>query len=49
MTWDFQFTSSLKVGVLQIFIALKYALHQPCLKPQTLGPMASTVTITPLR
>jgi hypothetical protein len=36
-----------KEGALQIFIALKTALPQPCLNPCPLGPVASTLTTTP--
>jgi hypothetical protein len=35
-----------KEGVLQIFISLKNPLPQPGSKPQHLGPMAGTLTIT---
>jgi hypothetical protein len=35
--------------MLQIFIALKNPSPQLCLNPQTFGPMASTLTITPLQ
>jgi hypothetical protein len=38
-----------KKGVLQIFIALKNPSPRPGLNPRTLGPMASTLTITPPR
>jgi hypothetical protein len=43
------FTSPPKEGVLQIFIALKSPSPPPGLNPRTLGPMASTLTITPPR
>jgi hypothetical protein len=43
------FTSPLTEGVLQIFIALIHTLLRPGLNPRTLGPMASTLTITPPR
>jgi hypothetical protein len=43
------FTSSPKEGMLWIFITLKNPSPQLGLKPQTLGPMASTLTITPSR
>jgi hypothetical protein len=48
MTWGLQlyFPSE---GMLQIFIALKNPLPWPGLNLKTLGPMASTLTITPLR
>jgi hypothetical protein len=35
--------------VLRIFIALKNPSPWPGLNPRTLGPMANTLTITPLR
>jgi hypothetical protein len=38
-----------KEGVLQIFIALKYPSSWPGSNPQTLGPVASTLTTTPPR
>jgi hypothetical protein len=40
-------TSTLKQGMLQIFIALKNRSPWLGLNPRTLGPMASTLTITP--
>jgi hypothetical protein len=43
------FTFHLKEGVLWIFITLKNPSPWPCLNPQTLGPVASTLTTTPLR
>jgi hypothetical protein len=43
------FTSHLKEGVLQIFIALKSHSPRPGLNPQPLGPVASTLTTTPPR
>jgi hypothetical protein len=38
-----------KEGVLQIFITLKNPLPRLDLNPQTLGPVASILTITPLK
>jgi hypothetical protein len=35
--------------MIQIFIALKIHRSKPDLNPQTLIPVASTITITPLR
>jgi hypothetical protein len=43
------FTSPPKEGVVQSFISLKIHLPWPGLNPQTLGPVASMLTITPLR
>jgi hypothetical protein len=43
------FTSPVKEGVLQIFIALKNTSLGRGLNPRTLGPVASTLTVTPLR
>jgi hypothetical protein len=43
------FTSPPNEGVLRIFISLKNPSPWPGLNLQTLGPMASTVTITPPR
>jgi hypothetical protein len=43
------FTSPLKEGMLQIFITLKNPSPQLGLNMWTLGPMAGTLTITPLR
>jgi hypothetical protein len=43
------FTSPPKEGVLRIFIALKNQSPRPGLNPRTLGPVASTLTITPPR
>jgi hypothetical protein len=40
------FTSSLKEGMLHIFIALKYLLPRPGLNLWTLGSVASVITIT---
>jgi hypothetical protein len=42
------FTSHPKEGVLRIFIALKNS-PRPGVNPQPLGPVASTLTTTPLR
>jgi hypothetical protein len=41
------FTFLPKEGALRIFIALKNPSPRPGLNPRTLGPMASTLTITP--
>jgi hypothetical protein len=41
------FTSYLKEGVLRIFIALKNPSSRLDLNPQSLGPMASTLTTIP--
>jgi hypothetical protein len=43
------FTSPPKEGVLRIFISLIYPSHSAVIDPRTLGPMESTLTITPLR
>jgi hypothetical protein len=43
------FTSHLKEGVLRIFIALKNPSPRLGLNPRPLGPVASTLTSTPLR
>jgi hypothetical protein len=43
------FTSHPKEGVLRILIALKNPSPRPGLNTRTLGPMASTLTITPPR
>jgi hypothetical protein len=43
------FTSRPKEGVLRTFIALKNPSPWPCLNPQPLGPVASTLTTTPPR
>jgi hypothetical protein len=43
------FTSPPKEGVQRIFIAIKIYLSRPRLIPRTLGPMASTLSITPPR
>jgi hypothetical protein len=40
------FTSAQKEGVLQVFVTLQSPSPRPDLNPQTLGPMASTLTIT---
>jgi hypothetical protein len=45
----FGFTSHLREGVLWIFIALKNPSPWPGLNPRPLGPVASTLTTTPLR
>jgi hypothetical protein len=42
------FTSHSKVGMLQIFIALKNPSPWPDLNPRPLGPVSRTITITPL-
>jgi hypothetical protein len=47
--WASGFTSPLKEGMLRIFVALKYPSPRLGLNPRTLGPVASTPTITPLR
>jgi hypothetical protein len=47
-TWAYGFTLP-KKGMLQIFIAYKNLAPWPDLNLQTLGPMASMLTITPLR
>jgi hypothetical protein len=44
-----RFTSHPKEGVLRIFIALKNPSPWPGSNPQTLGPVASTLTTTPGR
>jgi hypothetical protein len=41
------FISLPKEGLLGIFIAIKNPSPRPGLNPRTLGPMASTLTITP--
>jgi hypothetical protein len=43
------FTSSPNEGVLRMLIALKIPKLRPGLNPRTLGPMVSTLNITPLR
>jgi hypothetical protein len=43
------FTSPLKEGVLSFFIALKNPTPRPGLNPRTLSPMASILTIAPIR
>jgi hypothetical protein len=43
------FSSLLNKGMLQIFITLKNPLPQPGLNSQTLGPIASLLTISPPR
>jgi hypothetical protein len=43
------FTSPLKKGLLRIVIVLKNPSPRPGLNTRTLGPMASTLTITPPR
>jgi hypothetical protein len=43
------FTSALKEGVLRSIISLKNASPRPVLNSRTLGPVASTLTITPPR
>jgi hypothetical protein len=43
------FTSHPKEGVLRIFIALKNLSPRPGLNPRPLGPVATTLTITPPR
>jgi hypothetical protein len=43
------FISPLREGVLWIFVALKNPSPLPGLNPRTLGPIASTLTITPPR
>jgi hypothetical protein len=43
------FTYHMKEGVLRIFIALKNPSPWPGSNPQPLGPVASTLTITPPR
>jgi hypothetical protein len=40
------FTFPQKEGVLQVFVTLQSPLPRPDLNPQTLGPLASTLTIT---
>jgi hypothetical protein len=45
----FDVTSHLKEGVLQIFIALKNPSPWPGFNPRPSGPVASTLTTTPLR
>jgi hypothetical protein len=40
------FTSTTKEVMLQIFITLKNPLPRPGLKPRTMGPVASILTIT---
>jgi hypothetical protein len=45
----FSFTSPPKEGMLQIFIAVKNPSPRLGLNPRTSGPMASMLTISPLR
>jgi hypothetical protein len=50
MTWDLPALLPIREeGVLLIFIALKIHLLRRVLNPQTLGPVASTLTTTPPR
>jgi hypothetical protein len=44
-----RFTSHPKEGVLRIFIALKNQSPWPGSNPQTMGPVASTLSSTPTR